>query len=50
MLLNGFDEKTNEHVFIIEYRTVAEGTTKSQPLVDPQQQHWYSASLDSKWE
>jgi len=37
-LRQGFDEKTNEHVFIIEYRTVAKGTTKSQPRVDPQQQ------------
>ena len=37
-LRQGFDEKTNEHVFIIEYRTVAEGTMKNQPRVDPQQQ------------
>ena len=37
-LRQGFDENKNEHVFIIEYRTVAEGTMKNQPRIDAQQQ------------
>ena len=37
-LRQGFDENKNEHVFIIECRTVAEGTMKNQPRIDAQQQ------------
>jgi len=33
-----FDEKTNEHVILIEYRVSVKGTMKSQPRVNPQQQ------------
>ena len=33
-----FDEKTNEHVILIEYRVNVKGTMKSQPRVNPQQQ------------
>ena len=37
-LRQGFDENKTEHVFIIECRTVAEGTMKNQPRIDAQQQ------------
>jgi len=33
-----FDEKTNEHVILIEYRVSVKGTMKSQPRVNQQQQ------------
>ena len=33
-----FDEKTNEHVILIEYRVSVKGTMKSQPRQNPQQQ------------
>ena len=33
-----FDEKTNEHVIVIEYRVTVKGTMKSQPRVAAQQQ------------
>jgi len=34
-----FDERKNEHVFIIEYRVSVKGTMKSQPRVNVQQQN-----------
>jgi hypothetical protein len=34
-----FDQQTNEHVILIEYRVVVKGTMKSQPQVNPQQQN-----------
>ncbi len=33
-----FDEKTNEHVILIEYRVSVKGTMKSQQRMNPQQQ------------
>ena len=34
-----FDQQTNEHVILIEYRVSVKGTMKSQPRQNPQQQN-----------
>jgi len=34
-----FDQQTNEHVILIEYRVSVKGTMKSQPQQNPQQQN-----------
>jgi hypothetical protein len=34
-----FDQQTNEHMILIEYRVVVKGTMKTQPRINPQQQN-----------